>query len=271
MPSGKANKRRRQTTPAPPPVRVRGQERERKASPKFLIAAAIVVVAVIVAVALGLVLGKSSSNAFASVPAVGSLRGALPGASDIESLFKGIPQSGTTLGRSKAPVTMTEFIDPQCPYCREFETTVLPSLVKDFVRTGKVRIQMEPWAFIGPDSARGQAAELAAAEQGKAFNLAELLYFNQGEENTGWLNDTMIASTARSIPGLRTHALDAARSSSAVKQAQQNVDQLALTDKISGTPTIFVGPTGTKGTEVALSSPTDKQDVVAAITRTLNS
>jgi len=271
MPRGKANKRRRQTTPVPPPVRVRGQGRERKASPKLLVAAAFVAVAAIVAVVLGVSLGKSSSHAFASVPAVGSLRNALPGASDIEALFKGIPQSGTTLGSSKAPVTMTEFIDAQCPYCQEFETTVLPSLVKDYVRTGKVRIQMEPWAFIGPDSTRGQAAELAAAEQGKAFNFAELLYFNQGEENTGWLNDAMIASAARSIPGLHTRTLDAARSSSAVKHAQQNVDKLALTEKISGTPTLFVGPTGTRGAEVALSSPTDKAAVVAAITRALNS
>ena len=128
-----------------------------------------------------------------------------------------------------------------------------------------------PWAFIGPDSTRGQAAELAAAQQNRAFNFAELLYFNQGVENTGWLDDTMIASAAQSIPGLRTQALDAARSSSAVKQAQQKVDALALTDKISGTPTLFVGATGTKGTKVAMSSPTDKAAVVAAINRALNS
>jgi protein-disulfide isomerase len=269
MPSGKASKRRR-TTPAPPPVRGPGQTRERKASPKILVAAGIVAVGVIVAVVVGFALQNSSSNAFASVPALGSLQGALPGSGDVESLFKGIPQNGTTLGSSHAPVTMTEFIDPQCPYCREFETTVLPSLVKDYVRNGKVRIQMEPWAFIGPDSTRGQAAELAAAQQNRAFNFAELLYFNQGVENTGWLDDAMIASAARSIPGLHTQTLDAARSSSAVKQAQQKVDALALTDKISGTPTLFVGPTGSKGTEVAMSSPTDKAAVVAALTRALN-
>jgi protein-disulfide isomerase len=270
MPSGKANKRRRQT-PVRPPVSARGREPERKGSTKILVAVAVVAVAVVVAIVLGVAFDKSSSNAFAGVPAVGSLQGALPGASDIESLFKGIPQSGTALGSSKAPVTMTEFIDPQCPYCREFETTVLPSLVKEYVRTGKVRIQMEPWAFIGPDSTRGQAAELAAAQQDKAFNFAELLYFNQGEENTGWLNDAMIASTARSIPGLRTQTLNAARSSQVVKQAQQNVDKLALTDKISGTPTLFVGATGTKGTELAMSGPTDKAAVVSAIKRALNS
>jgi protein-disulfide isomerase len=252
-------------------VRVRGEQRRRQASTKVLVAAAAVAVAAVLAVVLGFAFGSSSSNAFASVPAVGTLKNALPGASDIQNLFKGIPQSGTTLGSAKAPVTMTEFIDPQCPYCQEFETTVLPSLVNDYVRTGKLRIQMEPWAFIGPDSVRGQAAELAAARQNRAFNFAELLYFNQGEENTGWLNDDMVAAAARSIPGLRTQDLDSARSSSAVKAAQKRVDTLALTDKISGTPTLYVGPTGTKGSEVALASPTDKAAVVAAIRQALSS
>ena len=86
---------------------------------------------------------------------------------------------------------------------------------------------MEPWAFIGPDSIRGQAAELAAAQQNRAFNYAELLYDNQGAENTGWLNDNMVAAAAESIPGLQVHTLLDARSSAAVKAAQKQVDDLA--------------------------------------------
>ena len=30
---------------------------------------------------------------------------------------------------------------------------------------------------------------LAAAEQNKAFNFSQMLYYNQGTENTGWLTD----------------------------------------------------------------------------------
>ena len=265
MPSGKASKRRRTTPAAPPPVRTKGAPRQRQASPRVLIAAGAIVVAIAVAIVLAVVLGGGSSNSLGNMPAVGTLTGALPLASNVSALFKGIPQSGTTLGRATAPVTMTEFIDPQCPYCREFETTVLPSIVKNYVRTGKLRIQMEPWAFIGPDSIRGQAAELAAAQQNRAFNYAELLYDNQGVENTGWLNDNMVAAAASSIPGLQVHTLLNARSSGAVKAAQKQVDDLALTDKVTGTPTLYVGRTGTKGAEVNLASPTDEQAVIAAI------
>lgn len=266
MPSGKSSRQRRDSTAnVPPPVRSKGA-RSRQASPRVLAAVAgvVVAIAVIVVVAVELT-GGSSSTSLKGVPAVGSIAEGLPEAADVNTLLKGIPQSATTLGRAAAPVTMVEFIDPQCPYCQQFETQVLPSLITTYVRTGKLKITMEPWAFIGPDSIRGQAAELAAARQNRAFNFTELLYDNQGEENTGWLTDAMIASIASSVPGLQVHTLLTARSSSAVKAAQKQVDALATTDKISGTPTLFVGKSGTRGSEVNLSSPTDKQAVVAAI------
>jgi protein-disulfide isomerase len=231
-----------------------------------LIGAGIAVVVIAVGIGIAVALsGGSSSPPLKDVPAVGSIADGLPGSAAVESMFKGIPQAGTMLGDPSAPVTMEEFIDPQCPYCQEFETQVLPSLVKDYVRAGKLKIEMQPWAFIGPDSVTGQAAELAAAQQDKVFNYAELLYDNQREENTGWLNASMVAAVAESIPGLRVHQLLSQRSSSTVKAAQNKVDALAITLKISGTPTLFVGKSGIQGTEVALSSATDEAAVVAAI------
>ncbi len=151
------------------------------------------------------------------------------------------------------------------PLCQQFETQVMPSIIKNYVRTGKLRVQMEPWAFIGPDSTHGQAAELAAAQQNKAFNYAELLYDNQGTENTGWLDNSMIAAAASSIPGLHVHTLLNVRSASSVKAAQKTVDDLATADNVTGTPTLYVGKTGSKGTLVTLADSTDKAAVVAAI------
>ena len=78
----------------------------------------------------------------------------------------------------------------------------MPELIRRYVRTGKVKVEARPIAFIGPDSQRGRAAALAAAKQNRLFNFSQLLYFNQGTENTGWLNDAMIKAAAASIPGL---------------------------------------------------------------------
>jgi protein-disulfide isomerase len=270
MPSGKSSRQARRA-PVPPPVHSKGAPRGRRPSPRVLAAAAgAIVAAAVVAVVLGITLGKGSAASSANAPAVGSLANALPGAASVDSLFRGIPQHGTTLGRSSAPVTLTEYIDLQCPYCQEFETSVVPGLVTKYVRTGKLKIVMRPWAFIGPDSVRGQAAVLAAAEQNRAFDYAALLYVNQGTENTGWLSDGMVTNTATSIPGLKVHTLLSAQSSSAVKAAQKQVDADATADAVSSTPTIFVGPSGSHGTEVTLASPTDGAAVVRAIDAALS-
>jgi protein-disulfide isomerase len=264
MPSGKASRQRRQTV-APPPVRSKGAPRQRQASPRVLIGAVVVAVVAAIGIGVAVIMNGGSSPSLSDVPTVGTLTNALPGSAAVDAMFKGIPQSGTTLGSPSAPVTMEEFIDPQCPYCQQFETLVLPSLVKDYVRSGRVKIEMQPWAFIGPDSVTGQAAELAAAQQNKVFDFAEVLYDNQREENTGWLTTAMVAKVAGSVPGLRVQQLLSARNSGAVKSAQRKVDDLANVRKVTGTPTLFVGKSGTQGSEVQMADSTDAAAVVAAI------
>lgn len=263
MPSGKRSRERRATPPPPVRSKTRGA---RRASPRVLMIgggiAAAAIVAIVLAVTLG---GGSRSGVPSNLPAVGSLTNALPGAADVAKQFDGIPQRGTTLGKPSAPVTLTEYVDLQCPYCQEFETQVLPSLVQTYVRTGKVKIVLQPWAFIGPDSNRGQAAVLAAAQQDKAFDYAAVLYVNQGEENTGWLDDAMVAQAAASVPGLHVQQLLSDRKSAAVATAVSRVDSDAAEAGVSGTPTIFVGKS-----QVNMASPTDKAAVVAAIQNALS-
>lgn len=268
MPSGKSSKRKRRAASAapPPPVRRPGQRAVRSASPRVLMIGGVVVaVIVIVIVVAVLAFGGGSSDSFKNEPLIGSIKTGLPQASYVDQLFKGIPQNGNVLGKTSAPVTMVEFIDLQCPYCQQFETEVVPDLLKNYVRQGKLKIELQPWAFIGPDSVRGQAAVLAAAKQSRGFNYAELLFANQVTENTGWLDDAMVAAAARSIPGLRVHVLLNERNSSAIKASQAKVDALAKSDNVTSTPALFVGKSGGQGKLVTLASPTDEQAVVAAI------
>jgi len=248
VPSGKKSRERRKTqVRTPPPVRSKGGggTRTRQASPRALAIAGGIVAIAAVAVVLAVVLSHGKSGGLPkNHAAVGSLAAGLPGASDVEALFKGIPQNGTTLGSPFAPVTLTEYIDLQCPICREFETTVFPDLVEKYVRTGKVKVVMKAWAFLGPDSIRGQAATLATAKQNKAFNFAENLYDNQGTENTGWLTDQMLYNIAVSVPGLRIDPLFAERNSASVKKEASDVDADAVANKVKGTPTLFLNRSG---------------------------
>jgi len=249
MPSGKKSKQlRRAAQSVPPPVASKGSGRRRQASPRVLMAGAGGVAVVVVVVVLAIVLsgGGGSSGIPKNVQTFGSLASGLPGAADVQSMYKGIPQKGFFLGSSFAPVQMVIFIDLQCPICQEFETTAAPTLVSKYVRTGKVRIEVKPWAFIGNDSYRGQAAMMAAAKQNKAFNFAQVLYDNQGTENTGWLTDSMIYQIAESVPGLNVPQLLSDRKSSEVKKEASDVAALANVDHVTGTPTVFIGKNGTK-------------------------
>jgi protein-disulfide isomerase len=248
MPSGKKSKQmRRAAAAAPPPVQSKGSGRRRQASPRVLAIGGGIAVIAIIAIVLGVVLsgGKSSSGLPSGTPATGNCAAnGLPGCQDVETLFKGIPQEGLYLGSPAAKAQMVMFIDLQCPFCQNYETTVMPTIIKKYVRTGKVRIKVEPWAFIGPDSVRGQAAMFAAAKQNKAWNFAEVLYLNQATENTGWLSDSMVAQAAASVNGLDVHRLWTDRKAGSVSSQAKTVASLAALKNVTGTPTVFVGKAG---------------------------
>lgn len=76
------------------------------------------------------------------------------------------------LGRSDAPLTMVEFTDYQCPYCRRFQAEVWPRLKRDYIDTGKLRYLARdlPLEF---HSSAAPAAEAAhcAGEQGKFWDM----------------------------------------------------------------------------------------------------
>ena len=43
------------------------------------------------------------------------------------------------LGRADAPLTLIEFSDYQCPYCRRFVEATLPALKAEYIDTGRLR------------------------------------------------------------------------------------------------------------------------------------
>ena len=270
MPSARHSRALRHEHAAADPIPARVGRPQRKASPKVLGIAAAALVAVALAVGIAIAVGSGSGSGTSGLPAIGQLQGGVPGAVDVERLFNRIPQHGSVLGSAAAPATMVEYVDLQCPYCREFSTVVLPKLLSRYVRAGKLRIDLRILAFIGPDSVTGRSAALAAAEQGRMFNFSELLYFNQGIENTGWLDQATIGSTMASIPGVLVRkALDDAGSRRVASQARA-IDSEALAAGVNSTPTVLVGKTGSRPVAVSLASPTDVASVEAAIDAALS-
>ncbi len=260
MPSGKRARQQRQAAAAtaPPPVRSKGAggTRPRQASTRALAIAGGVVLAIVIAVVLGVVLSSGGGSGGSGVvtsadmqglPATGSQNsaGALPGASEANGLFKGIPQHGLTLGDPNAPIEMEMFIDVQCPICQAYEVDNLRTIINKYVRTGKVQLHLKPWAFLGGQGSQsfsGRLGLIAAANQNKAFEYAKVLYDNQGLEESGWLSGREMAMIAASVNGLNLSQWRNDTNGSGSKATANAVDKLATQRKVGGTPTIFVGP-----------------------------
>ena len=76
----------------------------------------------------------------------------------------------------------------------------------------------------------------------------------------------MVGQAASSIPGIRVHqVLDLAIRRLGRRSRRSTFDTQQAADKVTGTPTLFVGKSGTKGKQVPLQSPTDEQSLVTAL------
>src|SRR5205823_5256779 len=102
------------------------------------------------------------------------------------SVFAGIPQPGPALGSPHAPYTLVEFVDLQCPFSARFDREVLPAVIRRFVRTGLLRLELRTVAFLGPDSAPLAAATTAAGMQDHMWQFADRVFRDQGRENSGY-------------------------------------------------------------------------------------
>jgi protein-disulfide isomerase len=154
------------------------------------------------------------------------------------SALKGIPQSGISLGSPKAPVTIVEFADLQCPFCAEYHRNVFPTILDRYVRTGKVRLELRLLRFLGPDSDRLARVAIAAAGQNRMWQFVGLAYDRQGQENSGYATDAFINRLTHDA-GLKAPDAGAA----AERQVQGN-ERLAQTDGLESTPSFLIGRTG---------------------------
>jgi protein-disulfide isomerase len=163
---------------------------------------AIVVIVVIVVIVLSTSGGGSTKTVKASSPKAKSA------VASINTLLKGIPQNGTTLGKSSAPVTVTEYGDLECPVCKDFALGAENTLITKDVRTGKVKLVYKSFPTAtanGPDPSvfpTQQAAAYAAGAQNRAWNYIETFYHEQGTEDTSYVTTAYLNGLAKQISGL---------------------------------------------------------------------
>lgn len=151
------------------------------------------------------------------------------------------------IGDANAPVTIAEWSDYQCPFCKQFELTTLPQIVQNYVADGKVKIVYKDFAFLGPDSMVD--AEYARAiwalypSQWAAWRTA--LYTQEPEENSLSAADnlTFLATVTNSVSGISLAAVKAnVAANQATYDAAINADKAeAANFGISATPSFVIG------------------------------
>ena len=149
-----------------------------------------------------------------------------------------VAASGPSLGSADAPVTVVEFTDYQCPYCRRFHQTTFPQLRKTYVDSGKVRwiVRNLPLGF-HPDARPAALAAHCAGDQGKFWQMRDTLFSNSA--NLG--REALEAYAAElGLDGqVFANCLDQQRHKGQIDTDASEANRV----RITGTPTFVIGRT----------------------------
>jgi protein-disulfide isomerase len=143
-----------------------------------------------------------------------------------------------SIGHADAPVTLVEFGDIQCPFCKKFHTDAYVELKKIYIDTGKVRfvsrdlpLEFHPFALKAAEAAR------CAGDQNKYWELRDALYTNSTPPS-----DDVIKKAVETL-ALDAKSFQACLASDKYKAEVQNDASDAAKLQISGTPTFVLAKT----------------------------
>jgi protein-disulfide isomerase len=147
------------------------------------------------------------------------------------------------LGNNNAKVTVVEFSDFQCPYCKQFEDNTYPQVYDTYIKTNKIKFAYRhyPLTTIHPNTQKASEASECANEQGKFWEYHDLLFKNQSTWSPLSAADAADSFTNYADQlGLNTAQF---RSCLDTDKYKQNVDNDAAdgsTAAVDGTPTFFI-------------------------------
>jgi protein-disulfide isomerase len=116
-------------------------------------------------------------------------------------------------GDPNAPITITEYSDFQCPYCKRFSDETEKQLVETYAAGGQIRFVYRSFGlFIGQESQDSAEAAYCAGDQGKFWDFHDILFANHTGENVNDYTNIKLDAFAKKL-GLDMTAFDSCRSS----------------------------------------------------------
>ena len=141
------------------------------------------------------------------------------------------------MGSSNAPLTIVEFSDFECRYCRLFYEQVLPSLKREYIDTGLVRFVHKDLPLPFHNQARlAAAAARCASEQNRYWDLYGAIFDQQT-----CLECRGVIEIAKEL-SLDTSALQACMQREATEALITTNLSEAKLHNIVATPTFIIGP-----------------------------
>jgi len=230
----------------------------------FLAGATVLIVAL--AVILGVLISRGSSSSDAAL------------VSAIQTGTTELPANlanGTKLGKDDAKIKLVEFEDFQCPFCLAYSAQQEPTLIKEYVATGKMQITYKTYALLGTESVKAGEAALCAADQNKFWPYHDKLFLVEAQagqhsneqRDVGRFSDANLKAYAAGL-GLDTAKFntcyDSGKFADQVNSEYSEGKQLG----ISGTPGFVIDGTPLTGTPSTLDSWRQALDQIYAATPT---
>jgi protein-disulfide isomerase len=143
-----------------------------------------------------------------------------------------VAADGPSKGGDKAPVTIVEFSDFECPYCSRAEESV-KQVMKEYA--GKVRVVYRDFPLpFHPNAQKAAEAAHCAGDQGKYWDMHEKLFANQ---------------KALAVADLKSHAKGIGLDQAKFDKCLDSGDKAAIVEKnkqagsevgVTGTPAFFI-------------------------------
>jgi protein-disulfide isomerase len=152
-------------------------------------------------------------------------------------------QSGYSLGSDTAPLTLIEFTDYQCPFCRGFQNNTFDQIRKLYIDTGRLRfISRNLPLDIHADAMRSAEAALCAGDQGRYWPMRDFLFKSPSLATERILDS---AQNLKLDPETFRACLDGEKHKTEILNDVSDAQAL----QINGTPAFVVGKTTAFGVE----------------------
>ena len=143
------------------------------------------------------------------------------------------------LGDINAPLTLVEFGDYQCTFCKKFFHETEESILINYVETGKVKMLFKDFIVVNEDSVNAASAAHCANDQKMFWQYHSTLYNNWDGEGTGWASSEQLHQFASTL-GLDMNEFSECMSESKWKDLVLSSHADGRVLGVDATPTFFI-------------------------------